>query len=243
MLKTIMNRLGVGGARLDAVLDRRSVRIGERLTGTLHVMGGDGSLTATHAEVKLMTRVEMDDHMVSVPIAVARINGPIRLEGEHRLPFGIDLPAFTPVTSYGGRSVVWIASELDVPLAVDPKDVDPVEVQPAPEQAAVIAAMGQFGLRLAKTDVEARGGWMGRRFVQEFEFRPAGWGHKLDELELVFEGLSPGRAEVLIQIDRAARGLGGLLREATGMDESWLRASIDARSVETAAADLRRVLG
>lgn len=244
MFKSILTRLGVGGAVVDARLDRDQLRIGERLTGTLHVSGGDGSLTATRAELKLLTRVEHDEGEHVALVAGAHIPGPIRLEGQHQIPFHLDLPAFTPVTAYGGRVFVWLQTELDVPMAVDPRDRDPLQVYPAPEQQAVIDAMGLIGFRLVKTDVEARGGWLGRGFVQEFEFRPATYGRlRYDEVEIVFEGLYPGRADLLIQVDRAARSLSGFLAEAAGMDESWHRMSVNATSPQAAAADLSRLLG
>jgi sporulation-control protein len=244
MFKSILTRLGIGGATLDARLDRDALRVGERLTGTLHVNGGDGALTASKAELRLMTRVEHEEHASEVVVAGVNIPGPIRLEGEHRIPFSLDVPVHTPVTAYGGRVFVWLASELDVAMAVDPSDRDPLDVHPAPEQAAVIEAMDRLGFRLMKTDVEARGGWGGRGFVQEFEFRPVSHGRRrYDEVEIVFERLAPGRADLLVQLDRSARSLSGLLMEASGLDESWARISVNAASPETAAADLQRLLG
>ncbi|QMW24300.1 sporulation protein [Sandaracinobacteroides saxicola] len=242
MLKSLLTRIGIGGAKLDAVLNQASVRPGERLTGTLNITAGEGGKSASHAEVKLMTRVERDDHLVNATIASVRIPGPIALDRNHSLPFAIDVPAHTPITSYGGRSIVWVASELDVPMALDPSDIDRLEVTPSPEQANVIAAMEALGFRLWKTDVEARSAWFGRPFVQEFEFKPVQWGGRFDEIELVFEGLAPGRADLLVQLDRAARGLGGMLREMSGTDESWHRIRVNAESRDRAMADLRGLL-
>jgi sporulation-control protein len=80
--------------------------------------------------------------------------------------------------------------------------------------------------------------------VQEFEFRPVSHGRRrYDEVEIVFERLAPGRADLLVQLDRSARSLSGLLMEASGLDESWARISVNAASPETAAADLQRLLG
>lgn len=243
MFKSIMTRLGIGGAVLDARLDRDALRVGERLTGVLHVSGGDGSLTASRAQLRLMTRAEHEEHTVNAVIAGVSIPGPIRLQGEHQIPFALDVPAFTPVTAYGGRVFVWLASELDVAMAVDPSDRDALDVHPAPEQEAVLVAMEQLGFRLAKTDVEARSSWQGRPFVQEFEFRPVSHGQRrFDEVEIVFEGLGRGRADLLVQLDRSARSLSGLFMEAAGMDESWRRVTVDASSPQAAIAGLQRVL-
>lgn len=252
MFKSILTRLGVGGAAIDARLDRDQLRIGERLTGVLHISGGDGSLTATRGELKLLTRVEHEEgeHVALIAtthvalVAGSQIPGPIRLEGEHRIPFALDLPPFTPVTAYGGRVFVWLQSSLDVPMAVDPKDRDPLQVYPAPEQQAVVDAMAQLGFRLVKTDVEARGGWKGRGFVQAFAFRPVTYGRlRYDEVEIVFEGLLAGHADLLVQVDRSARSLSASPADPSGTDERWQRISVDTASAETAASDLSRLLG
>jgi sporulation-control protein len=243
MLKSILSRVGIGGAKLDARLDQSRLVAGSRLTGRLHVLGGDGSQTATHADIEVKTRVQAEEHLVSVTVAKVRIPGPLVLRDGDAHPFAIDVPAWTPVTTYGGRVAVWLETELEITASVDPTDIDRIDVDPAPEQANVIAAMQSLGFRLAKTDVEARRSWLGGRpFVQEFEFRPANWGGRYDEVEIVFEGVGGGRADLLVQLDRAARGLGGMLREMSGLDESWRRLTIDASSTATAAAELRRLL-
>lgn len=61
-------------------------------------------------------------------------------------------------------------------------------------------------------------------YVQEFEFAPGGnYRSYLDELEAVFF-LQENHVEVMLEVDRRARGLGGLFAEALEMDES--RASL-----------------
>ncbi|QYO63401.1 sporulation protein [Leptolyngbya sp. 7M] len=60
-------------------------------------------------------------------------------------------------------------------------------------------------------------------FVQELEFRPRGkYQRLLDELEVIFY-LEPNLLEVLLKIDRRARGLTGLIEEALDSDENYAR--------------------
>jgi len=247
-LKSFLRALGVGGAEIDAVLDNDRVQPGGTLTGTLHIRGGEAGKTANRAIVELAARVtrKMGDHEVPADEAIAGVElpGPIPLGREHALPFRLDVPLHTPVTAYGGRNFVWLRSGLDVPWAVDPSDTDRLDIVPTQAQANVVDAMGSLGFRLYKVDIEPRSSWFGRRWVQEFEFRPASYGQlRYDEVEIVFENQRGTQVEVLMQLDRSARGLGGLLMEMTGTDESWVRATIDASSPAAAAASLRGYLG
>jgi sporulation-control protein len=247
-LKSFLRRLGVGGAEIDAVLDGAQVEPGGAISGTLNIRGGEAGKTASRAVIEVVARVarkmgDDDDHQVDEAIAGLQIPGPIELGREHALPFRIDVPLHTPVTSIGGRNFVWLRSGLDVPWAIDPGDTDGLEVFPNRAQANVLHAMESLGFRLAKVDIEPRSSWFGRKWVQEFEFRPTHRGQfRFDEVEIVFEAQHGSHVELLIQLDRSARGLGGLLMELTDTDESWVHAQIDASSTGSAAAGLRLAL-
>lgn len=247
-LKSFLRRLGVGGAEIDAVLDSDRVQPGGTLSGTLHIRGGESGQTASRAVLELVARVarEAGDHEMQVDEVIASVElpGPITLGSSQALPFRLTLPAHTPVTSLGGRNFVWLRSGLDVPWAIDPSDADALAVFPTAAQANVIEAMQALGFRLYRVDIEPRSSWFGRRWVQEFEFRPVTRAQaRYDEVEIVFERLEGSHVEVVMQLDRAARGLGGLLMEMSGTDESWVRGAIDATTPASAAAALRRVIG
>jgi sporulation-control protein len=247
-LKSFLRRLGVGGAEIDAVLDTDQVEPGGIVTGTLHIRGGEAGQTASRALIEIVARVVRqsgdDEQHVDEAIAGVELPGPIALGRDHALPFELEIPVHTPVTSLGGHNFVWLRSGLDVPWAIDPKDTDGLEVFPNEAQSNLLQAMESLGFRLYKVDIEPRSSWFGRRWVQEFEFRPVSRGQlRFDEIEIVFEGQHGTELEVLMQIDRAARGFGGLLMELTDSDESWIHGHIDASSPAAAAESLRRALG
>jgi sporulation-control protein len=246
-LKSFLRAFGVGGPTIDAVLDTDRVQAGGPLSGTLHISGGDPSQVAKKATLELVARVEKkigdDEYQADEVIAGVELPGPIQLGGKHSLPFRMNLPAHTPVTSLGGRNFVWLRSGLDVPWAMDPSDKDALTVYPNPAQANVLQAMESLGFRLYKVDIDARSSWFGRKWVQEFEFRPAGHGRgRYDEIEIVFEAQHGHQVELMLQLDRAARGLGGLLMEMSGTDESWRRVTVDASSPQSAAYGLQQVI-
>jgi sporulation-control protein len=248
VFKSFMRALGVGGPTIDAVLDTDRVVPGGIVTGTLHVRGGEQGRTATRAVLDVVARVKRksgdDEYETDEAIAGHEIMGPIPLGGETSAPFRIELPPHTPVTSLGGRNFVWVRSNLDIPMQIDPADTDKLEVYPTQAQINVLEAMNLLGFHLYRVDIDPRSSWFGRSWVQEFEFRPGGGrGTRYDEVEIVFEQLNGNHVELLMQLDRRARGLGGFLAEMTGMDESWVRVAVDASSPQTAAAILQRTLG
>jgi sporulation-control protein len=247
VFKSIMGAMGVGGPSINAVLDSDQVYPGGVLTGTLHVHGGTHGEYAKHAKVELVARVTRksgdSEYQSDEVIAFAHIPGPIPLGGAISSPFRIDLPVFTPVTSLGGRNFVWLKSGLDVAWAMDPTDKDALQVHPNQAQANVLQAMEQIGFRLYKVDIDPRNSWMGRKWVQEFEFKPATYGRtNYDEVEVTFESQHGNQVEIMLQLDRSRRGLGGFLAEMAGTDESWVRAHIDASSPHAAAMALQHYI-
>ena len=65
---------------------------------------------------------------------------------------------------------------------------------------------------------------------------------KLDELEVMFLNQTEDRVELLLEVDRRARGLGGFLAEALEMDESMVRLSISSSDVPHLASKLQQAI-
>ncbi|MFZ3578953.1 sporulation protein [Virgibacillus sp. DJP39] len=60
-------------------------------------------------------------------------------------------------------------------------------------------------------------------YIQEFEFLPGNeFRRDLDELEVMFF-LDESQLELILQVDRRAKGLGGLFSEALDMDENFVK--------------------
>lgn len=235
MLNRLLASVGIGGATVDTILDSDQTEPGGTLSGRITIRGGSVEQTVERVTLQLLTRaaVEVNDRRSykTQPFTEFQVSGSLSIgPGQSRdIPFRIDIPYDTPVTFQGTRHPVWLRTDLGIPMAVDPKDEDALTVAPTRAQALVVEAMLALGFRLAKVDVEHRRSWLGGSgFVQEFEFRPAGRGRlRYDEVEIVFTHAGHG-VDLLLQVDRSARGLDGLLREMTGTDERWVRTSLSA---------------
>jgi sporulation-control protein len=94
--------------------------------------------------------------------------------------------------------------------------------------------LSQLGFRLRNADCEQAKGIFRNRlpFIQEFEFVPVRgpFRGKLDELEVVFFPKRQG-VEVLMEVDRKARGFASLLAEALEMDESLVRFTVSEQDI------------
>ncbi|MBB3112682.1 sporulation-control protein [Paenibacillus phyllosphaerae] len=228
MFNRFLASIGIGAATIDTLLEKTRYMPGEEVRGVVKIKGGNVEQNIDTIEIAVMTEYvkESNDHKHNVSAALARyhVSSPFTLRaGEHKeVPFSFDLPLETPLSV--GRTPVWVRTELAIRGAVDPGDNDRIEVAATPQMATVLEAVELCGFRLYKADCEYASRIGGRfPFVQEFEFKPTGsFRGRLDELEVIFYNRG-SELEIVLQIDRRARGLASLFAEAMDMDESFVR--------------------
>ena len=109
-----------------------------------------------------------------------------------------------------------------------------------------IQYLRDLGFNLRKVENEAAPYHLRKRlpFVQEFEFYPTGgqFRGKLDELEVVISNISNHGVELLLEVDRRARGLGGFLSEALEIDESMVKVMITQGDQASISRTLENVI-
>ncbi|AZB43205.1 sporulation protein SpoOM [Bacillus sp. FJAT-42376] len=238
--------VGIGAAKVDTRLHDVNVRAGEEVQGIVAIKGGKTNQEIAEIYLSVMTAYvkEADDkkYTQTAVIAKVKINEPFVITpDEHKeIPFRFVLPEDTPVTY--GKSKIWIHTGLDIKNAVDPSDQDALHVHPGPVQQEVFNALGELGFQLRNAENEAAPARLRKRlpFVQEFEFYPyqGPFQGKLDELEVVFTEVSNERAELVMEIDRRAKGLSGLFSEMLEMDETSVRLSVSKQDLP----QLRQIL-
>lgn len=228
MFKKLMASMGIGAAKVDARLAKDTYLPGEMVYGEVHVFGGDVEQVVDDIYMYVITHYEreVNDDKVKEECILAKHLLSERFDlmpkQERVLPFAFRLPYETPLTL--GRQPVYLRTGLDIKNAVDPGDSDFIEVHPHPWMTNVLDAVKELGFQLYKVDCE-HNRHLGRPypFVQEFEFRPIGkYRQSLEELEVIFF-LREGELEVLLEIDKRARGLFGALSEAFNLDERYAR--------------------
>lgn len=239
--KKVLSSVGIGSAKVDTILANTQAMPGETVQGHVMVQAGKVEQVINHISIDVCChyfseetytetdddgeesehtrRVRHDAKLTSFKIA----DGFTTKVGEsERFDFEITLPFYTPLSF--GDARIWLRTNLDIAAAIDKADKDTVEVLPSPRQAQLLDAMDELGFSLREVECE-EGRQLGQRFVQEFEFKPqrGEFRGKVDEVEILMVN-HEDRLEVLLEVDRRARGFKGFFSEATGRDETklWL---------------------
>lgn len=236
MFRKLLSSIGIGGAKVDTRLAAETFVPGEPVSGEVYIVGGDNAQEFERIYLSVVTSYKHEDSthnydLANYDVMKERISVG---QGENRtVPFSFTLPYATPLSIGHGR--VYLKTGLDIASAIDPSDTDDIRVVPHPLQQAVLDAASSLGFRLYQVENEynPRKG-APHPFVQQLEFRPHGGrytGH-VEELELIFK-LGDDTLEVLVELDRRARSLTGLLESALEINERFdsLRVTpADARS-------------
>lgn len=247
MLKRILASVGIGAAKIDTLLQGDTFSPGQDVSGVVTMKGGavEQSIDTIELCVRTQYLKEVDDKKVYITTDLVKyhVSHPFVIQpGEQKeVPFTFQLPSDTPLTV--GKSAVWVYTGLSISTAIDPSDNDRIRVNPTAGQSVVMQALEQLGFRLRSVDCEYHSR-SPRKFVQEFEYVPTNlFRNKLDELEVIFLGdVSSGSIELLLQIDRRARGLASLFAEALDMDESFVRFSLSAAQIQAGPAAVASAL-
>ena len=247
MFKKWLSSIGlIGGAKVDTRLVSESFAPGEQVSGEVLITGGEDAQEFGRIYLEVVTHYKHDDavheHVLAHHDAEGRLSvGP----GEERaIPFSFGLPHETPLSL--GRGSVSVRTGLEIPNAIDPSDTDDIRVVPTRMQQAVLEAADDLGFRMQQVENEynpRKGAPL--PFVQQLEFRPRGgrYAGRVEELELVFKQRA-GELEVLVELDRRARSLGGFLETAMEMNERFDVLRITPADVEgrTVAEKLARLI-
>ncbi len=242
--------IGIGSATVDTKLEKNSYCAGETVKGVAEINGGSTEQEIDSIYITLFTTYirESDDKKLTdyAPIQRVQISDPFKIrENEKKeVSFTFTLPYETPITY--GNTKVWVATGVDIKNSIDPKDKDYIEIQPNDITNAVLTSVNELGFRIRKVECEqAPRKFRGRYpFIQEFEFVPVSGQYQrlLDELEIMFINQSEDQIELLMEVDRRARGLSGFLAEALEMDESMVRLTIRSTDLPDLASKLQEAI-
>ncbi|MEU4800583.1 sporulation protein [Streptomyces sp. NPDC023327] len=212
--KKLLASLGAGGASVETVLTEVNVVPGGVVQGEVRIQGGSVDQQIEGLSVGLQARVEVEGNdqetKQDIEFTKMRLGGAFTLlAGEvHAVPFGLEIPWETPVTSIEGQQLrgmnIGVTTELEIARAVDSGDLDPINVHPLPAQQAILDAFIQLGFRFKSADME-RGHIRGTRqklpFYQEIEFYPPQQYRGLNQVELSFVA-DDREMDVVLEMDK-----------------------------------------
>lgn len=176
MFEQLLSRIGIGAATVDTVLTEPSVVRGEMLKGEIRLHGGKAPQDINRIELELMTAYQQELTPGAAAYQLSLKHQSLAEDftlaaGEIKvIPFETLVPIQTPVSQ--GPTRIWLNTDLDVPWAVDPKDIDSLTVLPEPATEKVLLALKALGY--AHTDNSgtylAMPGDADLSFMQAFEF-------------------------------------------------------------------------
>lgn len=239
MFQKFLASVGIGSAKVDTVLTQEEWLIGEEITGVVHITGGSVEQEIDSIYLTLSTTYirEVDDKKMSstYDLKKVRLTTPITIgiNEKREIPFSFPMPIEAPLTF--GMKTVWVQTGLDIKRSIDPSDRDYVQILPNLLLKSVLDAVQNLGFHLRQTECEELPYRLRDHvpFAQEFEFVPVSGQYygKLDELELLIIPRSYDSLEIVMEVDRKASGIAGLLSEALDMDEKVLRFTVKREDI------------
>ncbi len=229
--KKMLASVGVGNTKIDAILDNAEVCAGDILKGHISIKGGKVEQEIRSIDMIVRTEYytiheneegEESEERHIVDLARQKVGDALTVQpGEQfDVDFEIEIPADTPVTF--GKFNVWVTTEADVSMALDPSDKDELIVQPHYVQGVVMDAMETLGFQIAEIDLEEAPSALSSRmpFVQEIEYIASSgpFAGKLDEVEVIF-GMYGDHARIFFEVDKK----GTWLSEALGIEDEVKR--------------------
>lgn len=226
MFQKVLASFGQGGAKVDARLLDRSVRPGGPLRGEVLLAGGQIDQEVESLSVTLLARVESETRqgeVTDLPFQTVQLAGRevIRAGAQVTVPFEVQLPWETPITTVFGKYLTGMAIGLQTNLnlagvAVDPQDVDAVSIEPVPAQHRILDALSRLGFQFREAGLEKTrldGVEQQLPFFQEIHFTPS------QSFTAVFNDLAvsflarPRDVQVVLAVDKKVRVLkgGGLM--------------------------------
>lgn len=241
--KKLLASLGAGGASVETVLTEENVVPGGVVQGEVRIQGGSVDQQIEGLSVGLQARVEVEggeqEVKQDIEFTKQRLGGAFEVKAGavHVVPFGLEIPWETPVTSIAGQRLrgmnIGVTTELEIARAVDSGDLDPINVHPLPSQLAILDAFIHLGFRFKSADME-RGHIRGTRqrlpFYQEIEFFPPQQYRGLNQVELTFVA-DDREMDVILEMDKKP----GLFSEGSDSYKSFQVRHHDFQSTDWAA--------
>ncbi len=198
MFKKLMAKFGVGAATVDLRLDKEAFRLGEEMTGTIHIEGGSVEQRIANLEVEIVMKAYLKGQEVTrvvQSIPVLRSFTVMPKPYSQQIPFRYHVPHDLAVSTPSIRYL--LRTKLDVVQAMDPTDLDYVTILPPVHIEKVLLALEQLDFRQKPDSGKLT------PYGQEFSFFPARpLSYPLRELEVIFLDTAEG-LRILAELDMA----------------------------------------
>lgn len=231
LFNKIIASFGVGSAKVDTKIAKRSFVQGETLFGIVELSGGisDQKINVITLHLKTLYGHENSDRLTPTTIYSHSINDPFILkQGDKKeIPFSFEIPLGTPITMRDPETSenvppVWIETDVSIKGAVNQKDKDFISIEPTDVHESIIEAIKMLGFRFRQMESQKtpQGIKSPFPFVQQFEFIPSfrKFAQKLDELE-IYILQQEHQTTIYFEVDKKSKGPLAAIVEKLDLDE------------------------
>ncbi|PDZ94358.1 hypothetical protein CON36_34245 [Bacillus cereus] len=194
MFNNLLAKMGVGGAKVDLVLESNQWSIGETIRGYVNIQGGSAEqfINKIDVEFKMKYTTGEFEYMKSLNRIPVIFNTAIGVREHKQIPFETIVPLNVPISK--NNVSYYFHTHLDISGAVDAYDNDYVQVIPNADMDSVFHALHQIGFH----EKQSFGKYDGNK--QEFEFYPPHHFANVEELEIVLE-TTPTGVQLYLELD------------------------------------------
>ncbi len=214
MFNKLLSSIGIGGTKVDTILDNETLQAGEAVTGRVFIKGGNADQEIKRLMIYTMAQLGEDTFTVCETHIADNVR--VRAKDELEIDFEYVLPPDTPPTFEYCQH--WLHTDADMKRASDSSDRDYIEVLPHSAAQNIFEALHELGFELEKIGLEEAHPQMQSYLplVQELEFIPRSgiFAGRVDEVEVI---LLPREEyiDVFMEVDRKA----GMFNEWMDNDE------------------------
>lgn len=180
MFKTLLAKMGKGGAQIDLILDKDQVHLGDRVKGKLLIRGGIIDQEIDKVVIDLMIHIRIDQQVYSHSVAKFPFHSPCSVHPSEEItfPFSYQLPSNLLVSGY--TVSYQFVTRLDIAAGAKYTNTDPIIITPPHSFQPLLNALEQLGFH------EKYGSRTYDGRMQAFEFNPTTFlKKKVRELEMV----------------------------------------------------------
>ncbi|MBA4601778.1 sporulation protein [Thermoactinomyces sp. AMNI-1] len=180
MFKTLLAKMGKGGAQIDLVLEQDHVRLGDPVKGKLVIRGGIIEQKIKKIDIDLMIHIRIGQRVYSHSIAQFPFHSPFLVHPSEvvTFPFSYQLPSNLLVSGY--TVSYQFITHLDIVAGTNYTDTDPMIITPPHYFQQLLNALEQLGFH------EKYGSRSYDGMMQSFEFTPTSFLKKeVKEMEFV----------------------------------------------------------
>lgn len=197
MFKKLIASMGAGAAKVDLMVNQTEYHLGETVTGSFHIVGGDVPQTINRISVGFYCEYRTNGEVKVNKVADIHCSNSFEIHsGEIKtIPFNYKIPYTLPITSSSVH--FYFDTVLDIAKGVDDTDKDYITLHPTEQMSAVFSAIQTLGFQMKHSSGEIKNSG------QEFEFAPitGEYYRKVEEIEIYFNYTDSG-ISLYLEVDK-----------------------------------------